>query len=116
MAKPEWGAKRLCPSCGVRFYDLMRDPVPCPSCGSAFSLESLSERKGSAPARARAKPEKAAPAPAAAESEDAELIDDESESGVAGDDDLLDDEEDADDGDLGEIGDAVSTGKEDDET
>ncbi|HVG81046.1 MAG TPA: FYDLN acid domain-containing protein, partial [Methylomirabilota bacterium] len=26
MAKPEWGTKRICHSCGTRFYDLLRDP------------------------------------------------------------------------------------------
>ncbi len=32
MSKPEWGEKRECPECGVRFYDLKRDPVVCPKC------------------------------------------------------------------------------------
>ena len=27
VAKPEWGAKRICPSCGTRYYDLLRKPV-----------------------------------------------------------------------------------------
>lgn len=36
MAKPEWGTKRACPSCGARFYDLQRSPVPCPKCGAEF--------------------------------------------------------------------------------
>ena len=35
MPKPEWGVKRTCPSCGVRFYDLMKTPITCPSCGHA---------------------------------------------------------------------------------
>ncbi len=32
MAKPEWGTKRVCGSCGTRFYDLKREPVVCPKC------------------------------------------------------------------------------------
>ena len=32
MAKPEWGTKRLCQSCGERFYDLKRNPITCPNC------------------------------------------------------------------------------------
>ncbi len=32
MAKPEWGTKRVCGSCGTRFYDLNREPVVCPKC------------------------------------------------------------------------------------
>jgi uncharacterized protein (TIGR02300 family) len=28
------GTKRLCEACQVRFYDLLRDPIVCPSCGA----------------------------------------------------------------------------------
>jgi uncharacterized protein (TIGR02300 family) len=28
------GTKRLCDACQVRFYDLLRDPIVCPSCGA----------------------------------------------------------------------------------
>jgi len=28
------GTKRVCSACEVRFYDLMRDPIVCPSCGA----------------------------------------------------------------------------------
>jgi uncharacterized protein (TIGR02300 family) len=41
LAKPEWGAKRICNSCGTRFYDLMRDPIVCPNCGAEFDPEAL---------------------------------------------------------------------------
>ena len=34
MAKPEWGLKRTCFSCGARFYDLRRESVVCPVCGA----------------------------------------------------------------------------------
>lgn len=37
MPKEEWGVKRLCGACGVRFYDLGRDPVDCPVCGATFA-------------------------------------------------------------------------------
>src|SRR5687768_9825284 len=34
MVKPEWGAKRTCPKCATRFYDLGKDdPVTCIECG-----------------------------------------------------------------------------------
>ncbi len=36
MPKPEWGVKRACPSCGVRFYDLTRSPITCPECAAPF--------------------------------------------------------------------------------
>lgn len=36
MAKPELGLKRLCPSCGAKYYDLNRSPILCPKCGTQF--------------------------------------------------------------------------------
>ncbi|WP_150495997.1 TIGR02300 family protein [Roseibium aquae] len=38
MAKPELGTKRLCPSCGAKYYDLNRDPITCPKCGTIFQV------------------------------------------------------------------------------
>jgi uncharacterized protein (TIGR02300 family) len=34
VAKPEWGSKHICQSCGASFYDLMRTPIVCPKCDS----------------------------------------------------------------------------------
>jgi uncharacterized protein (TIGR02300 family) len=45
MVKPEWGTKRICPSCGARYYDLHRDPVMCPKCGAAFDPETLTKTR-----------------------------------------------------------------------
>jgi uncharacterized protein (TIGR02300 family) len=39
VAKPEWGAKRTCHSCGARFYDLRREPIVCPICGAVHDPE-----------------------------------------------------------------------------
>ena len=50
MAKPEWGAKRICPSCGARYYDLMRDPVVCPKCSTPFDPEAFIKARRSRPA------------------------------------------------------------------
>ena len=36
MAKPEWGRKRTCQSCGTKYYDLNKSPMICPSCGAQF--------------------------------------------------------------------------------
>ena len=37
MIKPEWGAKRACPKCNTRFYDLGKDdPVTCINCGTQW--------------------------------------------------------------------------------
>ena len=36
MAKPELGAKRQCQHCGAKFFDLNKDPIVCPKCGTVF--------------------------------------------------------------------------------
>jgi len=36
VAKPELGAKRQCQNCGAKFFDLNRDPIVCPKCGTIF--------------------------------------------------------------------------------
>jgi uncharacterized protein (TIGR02300 family) len=46
MVKPEWGAKRTCPKCSTRFYDLGNDdPVHCISCGNDFVPEPVLKSK-----------------------------------------------------------------------
>ena len=46
MVKPEWGTKRTCPKCGVRFYDLGKeDPVTCIACGVAWDPEPVLKSK-----------------------------------------------------------------------
>ena len=50
MAKPEWGTKRICPSCGARYYDLMREPVMCPKCDTPFDPEAFLKSRRARPA------------------------------------------------------------------
>ena len=50
MAKPEWGTKRICPSCGTRYYDLMRRPVICPKCATPFDPEAFLKSRRARPA------------------------------------------------------------------
>jgi uncharacterized protein (TIGR02300 family) len=46
MVKPEWGAKRTCPKCGTRFYDLGKDdPVSCIACGTNWEPEPVLKSK-----------------------------------------------------------------------
>ena len=44
MAKPELGTKRHCGSCGAKFYDLGKDPITCPKCGTVFQLAAVAPR------------------------------------------------------------------------
>ena len=39
MAKPELGTKRVCVSCGARFYDLGKQPAICPKCSTEQPAE-----------------------------------------------------------------------------
>ena len=50
MAKPEWGTKRICPSCGTRYYDMTRDPIVCPKCSTPFDPEAFLKSRRSRPA------------------------------------------------------------------
>jgi uncharacterized protein (TIGR02300 family) len=50
VAKPEWGAKRICPSCGTRYYDLLRRPVICPKCATPFDPEAFLKSRRTRPA------------------------------------------------------------------
>jgi uncharacterized protein (TIGR02300 family) len=36
LEKAKRGTKRVCPECNTRFYDLLRESIPCPSCGVQF--------------------------------------------------------------------------------
>jgi uncharacterized protein (TIGR02300 family) len=38
VAKPELGTKRLCANCGAKFYDLNKDPIRCPKCGTIHEV------------------------------------------------------------------------------
>jgi uncharacterized protein (TIGR02300 family) len=38
MSNPELGTKRLCATCGARFFDLRHSPIHCPKCDATFDL------------------------------------------------------------------------------
>jgi uncharacterized protein (TIGR02300 family) len=87
VAKPEWGFKRQCHSCGLRFYDLRKDPIICPHCGATFdALALLRPRRARAEAVAAPVPieepvavEDAEVVPEPLEEDEDELIEDASE-------------------------------------
>ncbi len=60
MPKPDLGGKHQCQNCGTKFFDLNKDPIICPKCGTVFQATPLSAR-----AAARAAP--------AADDEDVEI-------------------------------------------
>ncbi len=45
MSKPARGTKRVCPSCGARFYDLSRTPITCPVCQAVYQVTPPSSRR-----------------------------------------------------------------------
>lgn len=59
VAKPELGLKRQCMTCGAKFYDLSRDPIVCPKCGSVFQASALISR-AAPPVVARGRPQEPA--------------------------------------------------------
>ena len=85
MAKPEWGTKRICPSCGARYYDLLRDPVVCPKCSTPFDPEAFLKARRSrpvAPVEKELEPVGAEDIDADVETEEADLAEEEEEEGV----------------------------------
>jgi uncharacterized protein (TIGR02300 family) len=91
-ASSPMGLKRICTSCGTRFYDLNKRPIICPNCATEFTGDvKLKSRRGRLPADAKKdEPQKAA---IAAHEEDEILVEDEEIDVVS----LEDVEEDVDD-------------------
>lgn len=71
------GLKRVCVSCGIRFYDLNKRPIHCPNCETEFSGEiKLKSRRGRAAAadlEAEAAAAKAKAAPAANDDQNSDV-------------------------------------------
>ncbi|MFD2261768.1 TIGR02300 family protein [Lacibacterium aquatile] len=91
MAKPEWGAKRVCHSCGAAFYDLKRDPIVCPKCATEYDPEAILKSRRS---RAPVAEEKAATKAAAVLSEaevELEVEVEDTDEVAAEDDELMED-------------------------
>ena len=105
MVKPEWGAKRTCPKCATRFYDLGKDdPVHCIECGTDFVPEPVLKSK---------QPMAFEVVPAKTDKPDQDLAGDDDDLAVDEDEEISADEEvdlETGDNDLG-----VETEKTDDE-
>lgn len=124
--KAERGTKRTCQSnsCGARFYDLNRDPITCPICGTIYEMMTttavgaVAAPAEKAPRRTAKKPEfegAAAPSDAPDVEPDDALADIETDDNAIADDDdetFLESEEE-DGGDVsGIIGGPVPEGDE----
>ncbi len=72
VAKPELGTKRVCPACGIKYYDLNRNPIVCPSCGTVFEVV--------APTRAAAAAAERKPEPVVVEAEPAAELEPEADT------------------------------------
>ena len=113
MAKPEWGTKRLCTSCGARFYDLNRQPIECPKCQTVIDPEQVTRLKRSRSAPVDETPKPKVTKAAATDDEDLEVDDTDLDVDDDDDDDVLEDASDlADDED--EFDELVDPAKEKD--
>lgn len=65
--KAAWGVKRVCPSCGVRFYDLKKRPIVCPACAETFPEQVFVRGRRGRSQEVAAKPAPVKPAPKAPE-------------------------------------------------
>ncbi|MBO1324551.1 TIGR02300 family protein [Acetobacter sp. TBRC 12305] len=91
MSQPDLGTKRVCVSCGARFYDLHRSPAVCPKCGT--EQPALVPRLRRSMDSYAATPVPAAPVKTNEEDIDLDTSDDDD------DDDVLEDATDLDDDD-----------------
>lgn len=100
-AENPMGLKRICTSCGVRFYDMNNRPIICPSCETEFTGEiKVKGRRGRAAVKEEPVPEKEIAVKEAEKEEE----DDEEDDGVEvvsldDEDAKIDDKEDKDDKD-----------------
>ena len=107
MPKEEWGVKRVCPTTGKRFYDLNKNPIVSPYTGEVVELDTGKSRMIAADA------EDAATLKAKKNVEDEDLVlDDDDSVDVDLGDDVLDDDDEDDNVSLDEIADMSSDGDE----
>jgi uncharacterized protein (TIGR02300 family) len=84
-ARSARGNKHVCQACDTRFYDLLRSPITCPSCGAVFTPRAVEVKPAVVP-RSRWRKDFAPPRPVV--EEEAEAKSDVS-SDAAPDDELI---------------------------
>ncbi len=107
MIDAELGKKLVCPSCAVKFYDLMQDPAVCPKCGTIFTADPILPSKEDRPPATEEKP-------AEEEKKEEEKTEEvEIEAEVISIEDIIEEDDDDDDDELAAIKD-VDLGVDDD--
>jgi uncharacterized protein (TIGR02300 family) len=111
MSKPARGTKRVCPSCGARFYDLGRSPITCSVCQAIYQISAPSSRRAerAAPVEKTPKPEAEDKEPPIVGGADVISLDEAAEAEEA----AVDDEEIV---DLGDDDDDIPADDDDDDT
>jgi uncharacterized protein (TIGR02300 family) len=96
VPKPELGTKRQCQNCGAKFFDLAKDPIVCPKCGTVYEVASMPARSS---ARGKAAQEEEPEVETAGAElvplEEADAVEDEKVAAVLPDDDVEVEEEEA---------------------
>ncbi len=109
MAKPDWGKKLTCPSCGARFYNLNKEPATCPKCEATVEIQPVLKPRRT-PAEAP-KPKKVVKKVSDDDDDVDALLDDDDDD----DDDLIEDTSDLDDDDddVAEVKEYIEVEKDD---
>ena len=116
MPKAEWGVKRTCLACRVRFYDLARTPIICPKCGEELDISVPVKPKRARPGAAAKIAAEAAVKKAAELIDDEDVVDDVEEEDIEGEDaNIAVDPDDDDDDDDDAVVVVKSAGKDDDD-
>ncbi|GHS94763.1 hypothetical protein AGMMS49949_08740 [Alphaproteobacteria bacterium] len=45
MTNPNWGKKRVCNGCAVRYYDLKNPTPTCPKCGTVAEIQNAEKSR-----------------------------------------------------------------------
>lgn len=94
MAKPELGTKRVCVSCGARFYDLTKQPAVCPKCSTEQPAEQPRLRRAAGNVLEDKRRLKPAPVPGLDTADvEVEVADDEADEDVLEDTSDLEDDD-----------------------
>lgn len=91
VSRPEWGVKRLCPSCSALYYDMGKTPPVCPKCATPYDPEALLKSRRKMVADETRK-KVATPAAPEEDVEDIEVAETAGDDAVPPDDDLADDD------------------------